>query len=421
MDYFLKYGKEGLPLNFDDQFNITVLQPRNTPGVTNPDQLLTESLQHPIGDTALAEKVTPESKIGIIINDITRATPTRFILEGVLHELSTVPSENITLFIALGTHRKDSPDELKGILGEENFNRFRIVQNDCEDQSTQTCLGKSSLGHDVWLNSELLKCDLILLTGFIEPHLFAGFSGGGKAIMPGMAGKTTIMQNHGIEMIGNSQAIWGVTVGNPIWEEIQEIAEMAGKIFLINITMNNQREITGVFCGNLRKAHAEGVKFVKSSSMVEVPHAFDLVITTNDGFPLDQNLYQSFKGISAAARIVKPGGAIIMASECIDGIGIQNFEHFEKILKIVGTPQRLLFLLKVLGSRIHDRWQMQILAQNLSRTHTFLYSALPDKEVKAFMLEPTHDIVQTCRNLYPGAQICIMPHGPLSIPFVSEK
>ncbi len=179
------------------------------------------------------------------------------------------------------------------------------MQNDAFEPGTQTCLGTTSSGNEVWLNRELAECDLKVLTGFIEPHMFAGFSGGGKALLPGMAGQASVLNNHRASLIADSRATWGVTQGNPIYAEIQEAAGMAGETFLVNVTLNKHKQITGVFAGELNAAHAAGCSFARESAMVAVAEPFDIVLTSNSGYPLDLNVYQAVKGMSAAAQVVR--------------------------------------------------------------------------------------------------------------------
>ena len=195
------------------------------------------------------------------------------------------------------------------MLGDELVDGYRIVQNNAFDPETQVCVGVTARGHEIWINREIMACDVKILTGFIEPHFFAGFSGGGKALMPGMAGQRTVLGNHDAGMIAHPNATWGITQGNPIWEEVMEVARIVGSTFLLNVTLNRDKAITGVFAGDLDAAHAAGCAFAKSTAMVPVPRPFDIVITTNSGYPLDLNLYQAVKGMSAAAQVVRQGGS----------------------------------------------------------------------------------------------------------------
>jgi nickel-dependent lactate racemase len=192
----LAYGKSGLLVDLPDNLDITVLEPEYIQGVQDTQSAVLKALKAPIASPPLKDFVRLSDKIGIIVNDITRPTPYQDLLQVVLNELKKVAAENITFFIALGTHRENSPDELREILGDEIVNRYRVVQNNAFDRATQIDLGRTSRGHVIWVNRKLIECDVKILTGFIEPHFFAGFSGGGKAIMPGMAGLETIMNNH---------------------------------------------------------------------------------------------------------------------------------------------------------------------------------------------------------------------------------
>ena len=416
MKYRLDYGKNGITVDFDDSLNITVIIPDTQEGAADPIGLLKEKLHAPIGKPALRDCVTAASRVGIIFNDITRATPTPLILTAILDELDFLPAENITLFNSTGTHRDNTDEELRRMLGSDIAEKYRIIQNNCGDLSTQTFLGKTSFGHDIWVNSELIRNDLIILTGFIEPHFFAGFSGAGKAIMPGMSGKNMIFGNHSPKMIANPNATWGITSGNPIWEEIQETAEKAGNLFLVNVTMNTAHQIVDAFCGELRRAHQAGSSTVKKSAMQPVDDLFDVVVTSNSGYPLDMNLYQAVKGMSAAAQIVKPGGTIIIAAECSDGIPDHGL--FRSMLTENLSPEELLKKIYSREEVLQDQWQVQVLAQILLKADVYVYSSLPDDLIHECHLKPVHDISGLCSSLAPQGRICVMPSGPLTIPYL---
>ena len=215
----LAYGKTGLEIDPPAEWDVTVVEPRFVPALPDPAAALTAALRSPVAGSPLRERVAVGDKVGIVFSDITRPTPHHLILPAVLAELAHVPPANITLFNALGTHRPNTEAELRAMIG-DLVAGYRIVQNDSFDPSTQVRLGVTARGHEVWINREVAECDVKILTGFIEPHFFAGFSGGGKAIMPGMAGQRTVLGNHDAGMISNPQATWGVTEGNPIWEEV---------------------------------------------------------------------------------------------------------------------------------------------------------------------------------------------------------
>ncbi|MCX6573472.1 MAG: nickel-dependent lactate racemase, partial [Candidatus Aminicenantes bacterium] len=415
----LAYGKTGLPLELDDSLNITVVEPKFVPALADPAAAVRAALEAPLGSLPLRQVVPPGTRVGVVFSDITRPAPNPLLLGAVLEVLDAVPGVEVTLFNALGTHRPNTEAELRAMVGDAVFERRRIVQNDTFDPSTQVRVGVTSKGHETWINAELMGCDLKVLTGFIEPHLFAGFSGGGKAIMPGMAGQRTVLGNHDAGMIGHPQAIWGVTHGNPIWEEVREVAGQSGRSFLLNVTLNRDKAVTGVFAGDLDRAHAAGCAFVKSSAMVAVPRPFDVVVTTNSGYPLDLNLYQSVKGLRAADQVVKTGGTIIIATRCSDGLP----EHglYGRILRESRDPQELLKKIRAPGFLEQDQWQAHIQALIQSRADVFVRSdGLTDDQIRAALLRPCRRIEDTIMELLGrygrGASICVMPEGPQTIP-----
>jgi nickel-dependent lactate racemase len=417
----LAYGKQGLTIDLSDQLDVTVVEPAFVAALPDATSALSAALAAPIACAPLAERVKPTDRVGIIFSDITRATPHKLIIPAVLGKLAHVPAEQITLFCALGTHRPNSDAELRDMLGDALVDGYRIVQNDSFDPATQVHCGITSRGHDIWLNREIAECDLKILTGFIEPHFFAGFSGGGKALMPGMAGQRTVLGNHDAAMIANPNATWGVTHGNPIWEEVMEVAHSVGETFLVNVALNKDKALTGVFAGELDAAHAAGCVFVKATAMAAVPHPFDIVITTNSGYPLDLNLYQAVKGMSAAAKVVKPGGAIICVAECWDGIP----EHglYGQLLAEASSPRDLLDRIMTPGFLKQDQWQAQIQAQIQLLADVYVYSDhLSDEQISRSLLLPCRNLEATVTQLMekfgPSASICVLPEGPQTIPYV---
>lgn len=417
----LAYGKTGLEIELPDEWAVTVVEPRFVPGLTDSLAALQQALRNPIQSPPLRELVNPGDKVGVIFSDITRPAPNHLLLPAVLKELAHVSGEDITLFNALGTHRPNTDAELRGMIGDALVDGYRIVQNNAFNPFTQVHIGSTARGHEIWLNREVFECDLKILTGFIEPHLFAGFSGGGKALLPGMAGQRTVLGNHDADMIASPNATWGVTRGNPTWEEIREVGRQTGKVFLLNVTLNKNKEITAVFAGDLDAAHTAGCDFVKQSAMVPVPYPFDIVITTNSGYPLDLNLYQSVKGMSAAARVVRQGGAIIIAAQCWDGIP----EHglYGQLLRAASSPQALLDRIRTPGFLEQDQWQAQIQAQIQLKAEVYVYSDyLTDEQIEAALLHPCRSIERTVAGLMvrdgSPTRICVLPEGPQTIPYI---
>ena len=424
MQIRLAYGKSGLPLELPDDACVEVIENRFVAALADPVAALRDALRAPLQARPLRELAGPQDSVAIVFSDITRPTPNHILLPAVLEQLAHVPARNILLCNALGTHRPNTRSELAQMLGADLVERYRIVQNDSVNESTQQCIGRSSFGHDLWINREYLQADVKILTGFIEPHFFAGFSGGGKAVMPGMAGQLTIFGNHDAGMIADERATWGITQGNPIWEEAREAALLTGPDLLLNVTLNSEKEITGVFAGALAAAHDKGIEFVRQSSMVAVEQPFDIVITTNSGWPLDMNLYQAVKGMSAAEQIVRQGGSIIVAAECAEGIP----EHglYGQLLREAASPADLANNITHAQATRQDQWQAQIQARIQARADVYVYSDhLGNAQIEDALLLPCLDIadlVARLRHQYGAdARIGILPEGPQTIPWLQTR
>lgn len=419
----LAYGKKGLDISLPDELHPAVVEPVYVPGLTNQTQSVRDALRRPIGSRALRDIVQSTDKVGIVFNDITRATPYPVILPALLAELDHVRDDQIVLFNATGTHRPNTDAELRTMLGDQAVERFRIVQNDATDRDTHTCVGTTRGGNDIWLLKEYVECDVRILTGFIEPHFFAGFSGGGKACMPGLALLESVLRNHSVANLDDPRANWGLTDGNPAGEEILEAASMVPPVFLLNVTLNRDKQITGVFAGDLVEAHKEGCVFAKKTAMAPVKQPYDIVITTNSGYPLDLNVYQSIKGISAASQIVKKGGTIIMAADCWDGI--PDHGQYARLLRRAKNPEDLLATVRAPGFAVQDRWQVQIQALILQKADVYLYSEnLSDEQITSALLRPCRNIEATVAELVQRlggtASICVLPEGPQTIPYIGE-
>lgn len=416
----LAYGKNGLELNVPD-FS-TIIEPRHIPGLDHEKERAFQAMRHPIGSPALKGMVKPTDKVCIVISDSTRPTPNHKIVPWLLEELDHVPKENFVIINGTGSHRDNTREELIEMLGAEVVNSVRVINNNAFDKETQTYLGKSSYGAEAYLNKEYVQSDFKIATGFIEPHFFAGFSGGPKGIMPGIAGIDTIMHFHSAKMIAHPNSTWGLIEGNPVQGEATEITLMCKPDFMFNVTLNGDKEITNYFVGDVITAHRKGCEYVKEHAMVECDQPFDIVLTTNSGYPLDQNLYQAVKGMSAAHKIIKQGGTIICAAECSDGL--PEHGNYAKILKMFDTPEQLLAKIKDPNFVLFDQWQAQKQAMVQMWADVYVYSTLKRYEVEQAMFKPTDDIAKTIEDLlsqYGGAaRIAVMPLGPLTIPYIKQ-
>ena len=418
----LAYGRDGLTVDLPDHTDI-VAAPA-LPGITGAKAALLQALRRPIGSPPLAALVQAGNKVVIVHSDITRATPNHLILPVLLAELeaSGVRREDITLLNGLGTHRAQTEAEMRALLGDGVYDNYRCLQHNAYDGEMLVSLGTTRSGHPLRVNRLLLESDVRILTGFIEPHFFAGFSGGPKGVMPALCGAESVLTNHGREMIAHPQATWGVCEGNPLWEEMRDAALKVDPTFLLNVTLNEDKEITAVFAGDLLEAHQAGREFVRQQAMTAVEEPYDIAVTTNSGFPLDQNLYQTVKGMSAAARIVRDGGHIIMAAACEDGI--PDHGRYAALLAEGGSPQGVLDRLAQPGFGEQDQWQVQIQALIQLRAQVHVYSdGLSDEQIERALFIPCRDIAATVSQLLaslgPGARICAMPEGPQTIAYVA--
>jgi len=418
----LAYGRHGLPVEIPDE--ATVLIPKQNPGLVDEAAALRDALEQPIASPPLRDIVSAHDTVAIVFSDLTRPMPTARVLPSLLAQLSHVPNEHILLINALGTHRRNTSDELIEILGPEVAGRYPILQHDAWDEENLVHVGTSSFGHPILINRAYCEADIRILTGLIEPHLFAGFSGGPKAVLPGIAGFRTIMQNHGYKMLAHPRATYGYNEGNPMWEEVREAARMVKPDFILNVTVNRKREITGVFGGEMEAAHAAGVQAVRESAMVPVTAPYDIVITTNSGYPLDLNLYQGGKGMRAALPILKRGGAMIYVAECQDGI--PDYGEYQKIVHRAGSAQGILDLLRQPGFQAHDQWQAQVHAGILlyaSEVHVYS-DYLSDEQITGMLCVPCRSVEATLNTLMrrygPNARVCLLPEGPQTIPYLED-
>ena len=421
MNVKLAYGKTGYQIELSDNYNIDIIEPHWVESFKDQKLAITNALLNPYNSRPLKDLVNPGDKIAIIFSDITRATPYNTILPPLLNELRSIPKGNICFFCANGTHRSATEQELVKILGENIVKEYEIIQNDANNPDLHKYVGTTSSGNEIYLNKKVLDCNIKILTGFIEPHFFAGFSGGGKAIIPGMAYVSTIKYNHSISHLSHEKVNWGITYGNPLWEEMMESAELVPGLFLLNITLNRNKDITNVFAGELRSAHKAGSQFVKDSAMAPVNNLYDIVITSNSGYPLDLNIYQTVKGMSAAAQIVKPGGTIIMAAECWDGIPSNS--DYETILTSVKSIDELMEFIKKNESTLKDTWQIYFQALIQLKATVYLFSdKLDESTIKKALFNPVKNISKLVDELVKKightAKICVLPEGPQTIPYL---
>lgn len=419
----LRYGEGSIPFPEIDAA-VTVLNPHEAEGLPDEKKAVLAALDKPIGTEPLQAWLQPGKKICIVFSDITRPTPNERIIPWLLEYLEKhgAKREQIVLLNGTGSHRANTREELSRLLSPAVVENYCVLNHDCHAHGDLVQVGVTRTGVPALLNKNYVEADVRIITGFIEPHFFAGFSGGVKGVMPGIAGLDTIMSNHGGHHLSDKNATFGVTNTNPLWEELRAITTSAGKAFLLNVTLNEKRAITGVFAGDVMEAHRMGTEFVGKTAMLPVGHRFNVVVSSNNGYPLDLNLYQTVKGMTAAARIVKPGGIIIMTSRCQEGYPYGS--PFEKLLKSAKTAEELRKRFDASTETLAEQWQAHLQVRVQQQARVLLYSDMPDADVRAALLEPCHDLAKTLREIRSKISgkmtVAVLPEGPVTVPYVRE-
>jgi len=387
------YGKDKFTGTFQEETLAGVLTSRMGEYVPKGtgEELVEAAMASPIGTPHLRELAKGKKKIVIIASDHTRPVPSKVIIPPMLRQIrSTNPDADITILIATGCHRGTTLQELEDKFGPEIVRQEKIYVHDCDEREKLVNIGTLPSGGACEVNSIAMEADLLISEGFIEPHFFAGFSGGRKSVLPGIAGRTTVLANHCSEFIAHPCARTGILENNPVHADMLWAAEHAKLTYIVNVVLNEDKEVVYAVAGDLRQAHAAGVKFLAEQCGVKAVPA-DIVISTNGGYPLDQNVYQAVKGMTAAEATVKEGGVIIMLAKCNDGIGGDHFYHQladePDIRKTMAT-----FMARNRNETVSDQWQSQILLRILMRATVIFVSDMEDTLVRQMHMIPAHSI-----------------------------
>lgn len=416
----IAYGKGRLALPLERGLaEWHIIQPKDESPLPDPRSAFMDACRNPIASPPLREIIQSGDRVVIVTSDGTRPVPNSLLIPWLLEALPT-PPENVTILIGTGTHRPNTEDEIRAMFGATLPAGVKIVNHDAFDPARNIRVGVTASGAPVLLDEAYVHADKRIVVGFIEPHFMAGFSGGPKGVVPGVAGIESIFHIHSYDLIGHPQSTWGIQQGNPLYQTIVDMVDLCPPDFLVNVSLNNDKHITGFFLGACSAAHQAGCRHVREQAMVAVPHAFPVVITSNSGFPLDQNLYQSVKGMSASVRIIDPGGAIFMASECSDGI--PSHGNFGAALQQHETVDDIDTWLRSLPAPLLDQWQVQLLVQILKRCNVHLYSDLAPEIVRACKLLPMVDFQESLHahitSLGRDIPVAILPEGPITIPYL---
>ena len=411
----LPYGHESLELHVDEDHLKAVVETEMdglTPDSSEADQVR-QALENPIGTPRLRELARDKRRIVIVTSDHTRAVPSRITLPILLAEIrSTNPDADITILIATGLHRVTTEGEQRRMFGDRIVDEEHIVCNDAFDPSQFVDMGTLPSGASFMVNRLAAECDLLVTEGFIEPHFFAGFSGGRKSILPGICAEETVKENHSYQAIASPYALTGVLEHNPIHEDMVCAARRVKVAFILNVALNGKKQIVGAWAGDLEQAHAAGVAFVRTWSQCPSITG-DIVVTTNGGYPLDQNLYQSPKAVATAEACAGEDGVIIMCCSCLEGMG---GSHFAELIQM-GTPEEIDAYLSAIPAKetIPEQWCPQIYARILHKHPMVLVSELDSDTVRRCNMVPASspdEALEIARQIKGAdASVVVIPDG----------
>ncbi len=414
----MPYGEKGMQIELPSSAFVAKADiPAGVPESETVNVIM-KSLRNSIGFT-LEELVGGTERISVLVTDKTRATPNAPILTALIDAIGQ--GHNITIVVSNGLHRPAGEEGLRKLVGDQIYERYEVVNHNSDDEDT-VYVGKTSRGTDFYLNRSVAVSDLIIGTGLIEPHFFAGYSGGRKLLLPGAASTRTVYQNHDYKKIADPRSDYGYLEGNPIHEDMVEAAKMVKTFrFIVNVLLDEQRRVIAAFSGDPYQAHVLGAKKYDSFGRVTVPFEADVTVVTNGGAPLDLNLYQAVKGMTTAARVTKRGGAIVILSRCREGIGHESFRELAAYSK---NPSKILDRIRQ-EEPIRDQWQVQKLEQVLLKSKVVVVSeGVKEKDVEELNMIPASsfdEALEIALRLAGGNKIVAIPDGPYVIPYLANS
>jgi len=413
-----------LSISLKLDWNVDIFYPKQQEVIHEPIKAIRNAINNPIGSPALKNIIhqrKPLNHVCIVVSDATRPVPSHLILQALIKELNEhgVSDNQILILIATGLHRSCRESELKRIIGKQIQERIEIIGHIATNKDELVYLGTSNDGVPIWINKHYYKADLKIITGYVEPHFFAGFSGGRKSVIPGIAGQQTIQGNHSAENIASPSARFGIYEENPIHKNSMEITKKVGVDFTINVCINQNHQINKVAAGNLEDAHKYLINFQKKKIFKKIDELYDIVICGNGGFPLDLDLYQVVKSMAIAEMAVKEGGTIISVNECSDGIG-SGHEKFNDLINSSLSPIEIHNKILKKEINVADQWQIQILARILMKAKIYVVSELKKKEIGKIGLKYSSSVEEAIqkglKKYGEDSNILILPNGPQILP-----
>jgi nickel-dependent lactate racemase len=411
----LAFGKHGAEIELPGGFEYIVLDAKSAAALPDQTAAIEQALDRPISSPSLIDLAREKTSAAISVCDITRPAPNRVVLPPVLRRLEAAGIErpDIVILIATGLHRPATVAEIREIVGEEVATMYRVENHDARDLASHRYLGVTRSGTPAWIDERFVSADLRITLGFIEPHLMAGYSGGRKLVVPGLAAQETIKVIHSPRFMREKLAVEGSIEDNPLHRELTEIAGMAGHRFMVDVALSRDRGIAAVFAGNPVQAHRRGVEFVSRTLLQNLEKPVDAVITTGAGYPLDLTYYQCIKGITAASHIVRNGGRILVVGACAEGCG---GPEFSRLLGEYSDPAA--FLAAIEGTDVTvDQWQLEKLALVATRAKVSYCVPGLAPELRDKLWGPAFDDVNAAvrgllQGLPLGARVAVIPEGP---------
>ena len=421
----LDYDRSGLTVEIPDRNLTAVLGMDPVSPLENPGSTTREALRDPISCVPLKELALGRNDACVVVSDITRPVPHHVILPPILETLEQagITRDRITVLVATGLHDPMAEPELRETLTDAVVDRYTVVNHIARDRAGQAFLGNTPAGIPAYVDRRYVDADLKILTGLIEGHFMAGYSGGRKLVAPGLVGTDTIRLLHGPDVLEHPRATTGMLADNPLHEAALAIARMAHVDFIVNVAMDEQRRITGVFAGDLEEAHLAGVELVERTARVYLDDPVDIVVTTSAGYPLDTTFYQTVKGMVGVLEILKEGGTIIIASGCSDGAGSQDFE---RLLRETTDMDAFMDMIQDPEQFTIDQWQIEELAKALRKAEILLYTdGLSNEDIRSFLVEPIPSVeegIETALKRHGShAKIAVVPKGPYVMPLLNDE
>lgn len=422
MEVTLNYGRTGLKVRVPDDRLAGVLRLRPLPPLPDPAEAVEDALRSPLGTPPLEEIARGRKNAVIVLCDVTRPVPNELLLRSLLTTLhrAGLSRDQITLLIATGLHRPNEGEELEEMIGAEFAREYRVVNHEGRNDDSHADLGATRSGTPVHIDRTFVEADLKILTGLVEPHLMAGYSGGRKVVCPGLGSWRTVSVLHSPRFLEHPACTAGRLTDNPLHRELVEIARMSGAEFIVNVTLDGERRVTGVFAGELEAAHLAAVAKVEEAAKVPIPGPADVVLTSSAGYPLDTTFYQCVKGMTGAMPAVKPGGTMVLAASLTEGIGGPEFTD-----RLLAGESMAHLMDEILASEsvTIDQWQIEEMGIVQRRAKVMCYSdGLNSDMLRRCHVEPVENVesaVAAALDAHgPDSRLYVIPEGPYVTPVV---